>query len=296
MYGLTLITAPTGEPLTVDEVITQLRLPEEESEDYISGLITIARQHFEEHDDRRLCTQTWKLTLDHFPYYRGYSNIYPSASYFSGFELPLRPVQVVNSLKYCDTDGILQTLDPALYEVDLSSFIACVRPIYGGSWPSTRFQKNAVEIEFVVGYGDAVSTPDPVFDGTNYNLTLTPSWLTTTLPSAKTTAGFHIEFGTVSPASATLEVLAQAGTPLQQLAHFTADIDEAVSEADIAFPATLAAPATLVGGIPKTLKQALLLLIGHFYENREETIVGGPIQNIPMGYQRLVGANRRMNV
>lgn len=48
--------------------------------------------------------------------------------------------------------------------------------------------------------------------------------------------------------------------------------------------------------IPQTLKQAMLLLIGHYYENREDSITGISMQNIPMAYEALVGANRLMNV
>src|SRR5687768_17927196 len=135
--SLTLITPPVGEPLTVDDVYKHLRLPEEEDSEYIEALITRARQFFEEHDDRRLLTPTWKMTIDHFPY------CYPAN--FSAIELPLRPVQTVSFVKYYDGDGVLQTMDPADYAVDLSSFLARIAPAYNTSWPSARLQPNAVE-------------------------------------------------------------------------------------------------------------------------------------------------------
>lgn len=280
--SLTMITAPVGEPITVDEAISHLRLPEEEDEELIETYISIARQYFEDHDDRRLLTQTWLLTLDRFPY--------------DYIEVPLRPLQVVNSIKYRNSDGTLTTLDPANYQVDTRSFLPRISPAFNIYWPYARCQMNAVEVEFVVGYGDAVTMADPLFDGTNYFLTLTPSWLTTVTPSAKTTAGFHVEFDTAAPANATLDVLAQAGRPLQLLARETFDITEAATDADLTFTNTLPTPSNIVGGIPLHLKQALLLHVGHLYENREDTVAGVTMMKIPMGYQALISPSRRLPV
>jgi uncharacterized phiE125 gp8 family phage protein len=43
--------------------------------------------------------------------------------------------------------------------------------------------------------------------------------------------------------------------------------------------------------IPKSIKQAMLLLIGHLYENREETIAK-KLENIPLGIQALLSTYR----
>ena len=288
-YSLSLISAPAGEPLTVAEVYKHSRVPEEEDSDYVAALIVAARQYFEDHDSRRLCSQTWKLALDRFPTCWGQYD-----SYYSSIEIPLRPVQSISHIKYRDADGILQTLDPSAYQVDLTSFIARVAPAYNTFWPATRCVMNAVEIQFVCGYGTAVSIPDPDFD--DYFLTFEPSWSTTVTASSKTVNGFHAEFSTAAPAGATLGVLAQGGTPLQTLANFSVDVDENALEADIDFPSTLPTPGTIVGGIPQHLKQALLLHIGHMYENRENSAVVPNMVTIPMGYDALIGANRRLHV
>lgn len=287
-YSLALIAAPAAEPLTIEEVYAQSRIPEEEDEDLVGSYITAARQYFEDHDSRRLCSQTWLLTLDRFPC-GGYG-------YYNQIEIPLRPVQVVNSVKYIDLEGVQQTIDPALYDVDLKSFLARIRPAYNTIWPVARCVMNAVEIEFVCGYGDAVATPGAGFDGTNYFLTLTPSWATNATPSLKTSAGFHVAFDAAAPVSATLDVLVQAGSPLQTLARKVFSITAAAMSADLTFDNTLPTPSSIVGGIPQHLKQALLLHIGHLYENREDTIAGVTMMSIPMGYDALVGANRRLHV
>lgn len=40
--------------------------------------------------------------------------------------------------------------------------------------------------------------------------------------------------------------------------------------------------------VPAPIRSAMLLIIGHLYENREETIVGTIIDNIPMGVEYLL--------
>jgi len=44
--------------------------------------------------------------------------------------------------------------------------------------------------------------------------------------------------------------------------------------------------------VPKAILQAMLLLIGHWYENREATISGTIIADVPMGVQALLGPYR----
>lgn len=40
--------------------------------------------------------------------------------------------------------------------------------------------------------------------------------------------------------------------------------------------------------LPDDIRAAICLLVGHLYENREETIVGVPITSIPMGFEALL--------
>jgi uncharacterized phiE125 gp8 family phage protein len=44
--------------------------------------------------------------------------------------------------------------------------------------------------------------------------------------------------------------------------------------------------------VPTQMKQAILLLIGHYYENREDTIAGTTIKAIPLGVHSLIWLNR----
>lgn len=47
-----------------------------------------------------------------------------------------------------------------------------------------------------------------------------------------------------------------------------------------------------IEGIPHHLREGLLLLIGHWYENREDTVRGLTIATVPKGYDALVGIER----
>jgi len=51
-----------------------------------------------------------------------------------------------------------------------------------------------------------------------------------------------------------------------------------------------ASPVDLADNIPLEIKQAILLLIGHLYENRESTMVGIKIEEIPTGYDALISS------
>lgn len=42
------------------------------------------------------------------------------------------------------------------------------------------------------------------------------------------------------------------------------------------------------GDVPARIRHAVLMMVGHLYENREATLVGGQVVELPMGVQRLL--------
>ena len=58
---------------------------------------------------------------------------------------------------------------------------------------------------------------------------------------------------------------------------------------EIIFVAGYGATATTV---PRTVKQAMFFLAGHYYENREATTDGRPITSVPMAYENLIWTER----
>jgi uncharacterized phiE125 gp8 family phage protein len=137
---LKLSTPPAEEPVSLQEARSHLRLESGEDE-YLAGLIIAARRYCETFQSRAYVTQTWDLCLDAFP---------PSR-----IKIPVPPLQSVTFIKYKDSDGVFQTLDPSTYLVDAFGEPGLICLAYGKSWPATYPEKNSVQIRFVAGYGTA---------------------------------------------------------------------------------------------------------------------------------------------
>lgn len=142
-----LITAPTAEPITLDEAKLHCRVDHADEDALISSLIATAREAVEHITGRALMPQTLELALDDFD---------------DVIQLPRPPFASVTSVKYLDGNGVLQTLDTASYVVDSHSEPARLMPAYGTSWPSVRDQANAVLIRYQAGYADAASVPSQI--------------------------------------------------------------------------------------------------------------------------------------
>lgn len=148
-YGLAIVTAPTGEPLSLLEAKAHLRIDHADEDAWLTGRITAAREYVERGSGRQLLSATWDVTFDAFPY-RSRDEL----------RLPLWPVQSITSIKYIDTGGVEQTWSAASYKVDVTREPAIVRPAYGGYWPSTRDEPRAVTVRQVSGYANAAAVPD----------------------------------------------------------------------------------------------------------------------------------------
>jgi uncharacterized phiE125 gp8 family phage protein len=141
---LVLVTPPTVEPVSVP-LAKQWAVIEDTCDDnVIAGLITEARETVESWISRALITQSWKLTLDAFPY---------------EIELRLPPIQSVDSINYIDVNGVEQLLDPSQYQTDLTTEPARIRPAYNMVWPIFRIGiVNPIWVNFTAGFGNAGSS------------------------------------------------------------------------------------------------------------------------------------------
>lgn len=140
-------TAPTVEPLAVNEVKEHLRIDHADEDDYLERLIEQARTYCEDVAQRALITRTYTVKLDWFP---------PSV-----FWLPYPPLLGVTSIKYTDDQGSQSTLSAANYTVDTHQEPGRVALKSTATWPSvTLADINGVEIIYTAGYGaTAVSVP-----------------------------------------------------------------------------------------------------------------------------------------
>lgn len=148
--GLTLITPPEDEPLTLIEVKQHLGVEHDEQDTLIGLYLAAARQWIDGPSwlgGRTLMPQTWELVLDAFPTHE--------------IALPLTPVQSITSITYDDADGNSMLVDGDEYYLDKDSNPAWLVPLTDG-WPTTLDAVNAVRIRFVAGYADAAAVPAPI--------------------------------------------------------------------------------------------------------------------------------------
>lgn len=141
--------APKEEAVTLGEVKGHLVIDDDITEDdaLLEIYIGAAARHMESSNNLVLTTQKWTLFFDSFP---------------CEIRIPRRPVQAVDAIKYIDSSGAMQTLAANQYQTDLTLFQPRICPAYGLSWPTTRCQYKAVQVELTLGYGAAAQVPEPL--------------------------------------------------------------------------------------------------------------------------------------
>ena len=103
--SLTLLTPPSAEPTSLDDLKAHLRVDGEAEDALIIGLAVAARQTIEARCGLAFLNQGWRLTLDRVP--------------DGMFELPLSPVASIHAVRLFGADGEEQTLSPSDYDAAL---------------------------------------------------------------------------------------------------------------------------------------------------------------------------------
>ena len=141
-----LITAPSSEPVTRDEVKLDARVDGFDLDATIDLLITAARRKAETLTGRAIMPQTWDLYLDDWP--------------TDGIKIGMMPLQSITHIKYDDNNGDEQTVDSSVYSLDANKIPGWVYLNDGESWPTgLRGGRNKIRVRFVAGYADAESVP-----------------------------------------------------------------------------------------------------------------------------------------
>ena len=153
MYGLSLVTAPTIEPLDAADVRRQVRLAQDNTyhDAQFLPLITAARLWVERYTNRALINQTWDYKFSYWP---------------CGLEpilIPKAPLSSVTSVKHYDTSNVEQTILTSVYKVLASREPGEIRLKNSQSWPSLYGEADVITVRFVAGYGStAASVPQPL--------------------------------------------------------------------------------------------------------------------------------------
>lgn len=138
---------PLSEPVTLDEAKTHLRVTDSNDDDYITSLISVARQSCETYTGLSFIEQTRAAKLDKFPMCKAIT-------------LPYGPVISVDEFTYKNSDNVdVELVSGTDYFLDSHSDVVRLCPPSNG-WPTALATiPNAVSITYTAGYGDAVDVP-----------------------------------------------------------------------------------------------------------------------------------------
>jgi uncharacterized phiE125 gp8 family phage protein len=220
-WGVKVIDQPLDEQMTLEEAKLHLRVdddggspPAHPDDELIAVLISAAREWCEAYAGLSLAPKTLEIGGSGFgPQYWAdgcYTYgcwTFNSQQMTSSIELPFGPVNYVSSVTYIDGDGIEQTLASSDYVLDTYNRVARLYTSYGGMWPASQLQPNAVKIRYIAGF-------------------------------------------------------------------------DLVGESPIVNP------------LPSSVLAAMKLVLGHLYENREQTAVVNNMMMIPLGAQALLDSFR----
>lgn len=133
-YDLVRVAEASIEPVLLSDLQNYILGVNSADDDLLNELIIQARELFENHSGFSLLEQTWRLSLCQF---------------YSSVQLPRRPFRSIVSIKYIDSDGIEQTLDPGEYQVSSTGVLTWTS---GASIPSVDSTAHfPVVIEYTLG-------------------------------------------------------------------------------------------------------------------------------------------------
>lgn len=295
ILSLRLLTPPAAEPVTLTQAKNQCRVTISTDDELISAYITAARELCERWTHRAFFNQTWRLTLDHFPLYpwwQGTSRItdrhdwWYYSSVWRGYmiQVPRPRLVSVTSIKYMDVTLTRRILDPDSYIIDGSSEPGRIVPAPGCFWPYTQvYQPGSVQIDFVAGsYGDGTQTGEVLAaainaPGSGYAVGNT---LTITQAGASGGALLVTGIGALGAVTSVAPLLGGSGYSIGTgLATTVAPAGGTACTVDIT--------SISAGNFPVGIKMAILLLVSHFYEQREATSEE-TLKAIPMGVNDLL--------
>lgn len=141
-----LIQAPAIEVVTRDEVKAHARIDGTADDAWIDAAIAAARALIERDTGRALITQRWEYRREGAPRTRW-------------LHLEVSPLAAIVSVQYVDTQGQLQTWDPAEYTADTFGQPGVLLPDYGKAWPAVRFEPGSFRVVFDAGHADLNSIP-----------------------------------------------------------------------------------------------------------------------------------------
>lgn len=263
-------------PISIQQFKDHLRVTNDEQDEYISSVLSVAIKEVESVCGIAFMSQSWELTLDSFPI----KNYGFSSAYDGPICLNRTPLIKVDSVEYKDLNGLLQTWNPSLYQVAEYSNRIEIDPGYLETYPDTRYKdKNAVLVKFRAGY----RSPITVDISTN-----TIDYIDNPYKDGdRVFIGYRDTDGSL-PAELNLYI-----------GYYV--INSSVDSFKLSFTSGGSAIDFTTAGsgelyvykqdIPDPLLQAVMVLGAHLFENRQNTITGS-ISSVPNLYESLISEYR----
>lgn len=136
-----------GAAITTAQAKEHLRITHADDDTYIAAITLAASEWCEEYQNRVYVQREVIDYYDRFP-----TVIRPSKS----------PLISVDSVEYYDTDGVLQTLAAATYDVGIYKEPGRIALAYNQSWPSIRTMINAVVVTYQAGWVARANVPEEI--------------------------------------------------------------------------------------------------------------------------------------
>jgi len=256
-------TEPLVEPINLIEAKLHLRVDSTADDALITQLIRAARVYCELYQGRAYIARTYEFNFDSgFP-----PTIYP----------PNPPLCYVSSITYVDSDGDTQTVTSTDYSVDTKSEPGRIYEAYNKTWPSSvRSVRNTIAVNYVAGYAAnfTINTTTDVF----------------TVLGRTYTNGDKVR---LSNSGGTLPAGLSANTDYYVIAVSGNTFQLSLTSGGAAVDATAdtSGGTHYIGEVPENVKAAMKLIIGHLYENREDSLDVN-LTMIPMGAKTLLIQDR----
>lgn len=250
---------PSGEPIHLDEAKNDRRVIDSTDDSKIKSLIVAARLAAESKTRRQLLHARIQLVLDRFPGGAGVAleNQFNIPSY--GIKLPRSPVVDVVSIQYTDMAGVLQTMPPTDYAVNLAMEPAVITPRFGKIWPIPLPQIGSVIVTYDAGYASPIAVSHAA-DASHFKVSGPVTWA----------VGDRVRFynsGGILPAPLNADdtfLIATADAGTYSLTDLAGN------------PITFTDDGTgrnFIGVVPDGIRSWMLLRVGSLYENREEVAI-----------------------
>jgi len=150
MLSHILLTPPTVEPVSLDEVKSHARIDHNVDDVLLGSLLFAARQWCEHYTRRAFINQTWDLAL----------SVVPEKRYVN---LPRSPLESITHVQLFDDNDNAKTWDEENYFADTVSDVGRLYLREGACWPDASRCSNGVVITYVAGYGiDGSFVPEPI--------------------------------------------------------------------------------------------------------------------------------------